>query len=37
MQDNVADGVDQLHVGDINWWIMWQLIIWITYMSRELH
>jgi hypothetical protein len=32
MHDDVADDVDQLHVGDINWWMMW-----IVCMSRELH
>jgi hypothetical protein len=27
----------KLHVGDINWWMMWQLMKWIACMSRELH
>jgi hypothetical protein len=28
----MQDDVDKLHVGDINWWMMW-----IACMSRELH
>jgi hypothetical protein len=37
MKYDVADVVDQLHVGYINWWMMWQLMMWIACMSRELH
>jgi hypothetical protein len=37
MKDGVANDVDMLYVRDINQWMMWQLMIWIAYMSRELH
>jgi hypothetical protein len=37
MQDDVANNVDQLHVGDINWWMVCQFTTWIAYMSKELH
>jgi hypothetical protein len=37
MQDNMADDVNQLYVGNINWWMIWRLMMWIAYMSRELH
>jgi hypothetical protein len=37
MHDDVADDLNQLYVGDINWWMMWQLIMWIACISRELH
>jgi hypothetical protein len=37
LQDDVANDIDQLHVGDINGWMMCQLMIWIACMSRELY
>jgi hypothetical protein len=32
-----VDDVDQMHIGDINWWMMCQLMRWIAYISSELH
>jgi hypothetical protein len=35
MQDDVTDDVDQIHMGDINWWMIYQLMMWITYMQEN--
>jgi hypothetical protein len=37
MYGDVVEDVDKLHMRDINWWMMWQLMMWIACISRELH